>query len=129
MSDVTIHPKCINLQGDGDCCLRERACPHRDDPRPCEDARQLAQVRLAPDEFLVLLNFSTGRPMPGSFPVRRCRINSIEHASGVHTTSLLTSRGDAALLDAVTLPNDSILLTTRDGNTSVQWMNGKFVPA
>lgn len=130
MSDVTIHPKCINYQADGSCCLRETPCPHaaRADFKACEDARQLAQVRLAPDEFLVLLNFA-GKPTAGKFPVRRCRVNSIEEASGVHTTSLLTSRGDAALLDAVTLPNESILLTTRDGNSAVQWTNGKFIPA
>jgi hypothetical protein len=94
----------------------------------CEDARLAARVKLAPDEFVVLLT-TDGRPKAGRFPLRRCRVTAIEESVGVHTSSLLTTRGDAALLDGLDLPNGNVLLTTRDGSTSLLWKGGAFVPA
>lgn len=94
----------------------------------CADARLAARVNLAPDEFVVLVT-PGGRPKAGRFPLRRCRATTLETSAGVHTSSLLSSLGDAALLDDVELPNGSVLLTTRDGNASLMWKDGKFVPA
>lgn len=132
MADVTVHNTCVNLQPGGTCCLRETPCPYAShEIGACEEARHAAQVRVAPDEFVVLMlpKERGGKPAPGKFPLRRCRVTAVEEASGVHTTSLLMTRGDAALLDACELPNGSVLLTTRDGNASVMWREGKFIPA
>lgn len=134
MADVQVSSTCINLQAGGRCCLLESPCPYAglSDPdggwRECADARLAARVQLAPDEFMVLLSVS-GKPRAGRFPLRRCRVTGVEEAAGVHTSSLLTTRGDAALLDELPLPNGSVLLTTRDGNASLVWKEGKFVPA
>ena len=129
MADVTVHSSCINLQPGGACCLFETPCPHAADRiSMCVDARVAARVHIAPDEFVILM-LPGGKPAPGRFPLRRCRVTRVEQAAGVHTTSLLTSRGDAALLDALELSNGTILLTTRDGNASVMWCEGKFGPA
>lgn len=132
MADVTIHSSCVNLQSGGTCCLRETPCPYSSEAiGDCEDARLAAQVKVAPDEFVVLMlpKERGGKPAAGRFPLRRCRATAVEEASGVHTTSLLMTRGDAALLDACDLPNGAVLLTTRDGNASVMWREGKFIPA
>lgn len=120
---------CINLQPGGVCCLAESPCPHAGTPgwQRCPDARVGVRVSLAPDEFVVL-TLPDGRPAPGRFPLRRCRISTIEQAAGVHTSSLLSSLGDAALLDATPLAGDTVLLTTRDGNASLIWKNGRFLP-
>ncbi|MFN4243148.1 MAG: hypothetical protein ACK4PI_07915 [Tepidisphaerales bacterium] len=85
------------------------------------------RVQLAPDEFLVIAT-PDGRPAAGRFPLRRCRATRVEEAAGVHVSSLLTSLGDAALMDATELDAATVLLTTRDGNTSLLWKSGRFLP-
>jgi len=94
----------------------------------CVEARVALRVILAPDEFMVLADPS-GKPLAGKFPLRRCRVTAVEDGAGVHTSSLLSSRGDAALLDAVELGPGTIMLTTRDGNASLLWKSGRFQPA
>lgn len=135
MADVFNPKSCINLQAGGSCCLRESPCPHASDGKgltagwvQCTEARVALRVILAPDEFVVLAD-PDGKPSPGRFPLRRCRITSVEDAAGVHTSSLLSSRGDASLLDALPLGPNTIMLTTRDGNASLMWKSGSFLPA
>ncbi len=136
MADVTLPQVCVSLQAGGRCCLLESPCPFApessggEDGRweGCQEARFAARVHLAPDEFVVLVG-TDGRPKRGRFPLRRCRVTAVEESVGVHTSSLLTSRGDAALLDEIELPGGTVMLTTRDGNASLMWKQGKFVPA
>lgn len=137
MADVILPQVCVNLQAGGRCCLLESPCPYAPDASAaethhgwggCDEARFAARVHLAPDEFVVLVG-PDGRPKRGRFPLRRCRVTAVEESAGVHTSSLLTSRGDAALLDEIELPGGTVMLTTRDGNASLMWKQGKFVPA
>lgn len=138
--------RCINVQPEGVCCLTETPCPYvkqtcaaaagtrtcgraagGDGWRACPEARVGLRVHLAPDEFLILAT-PDGRPAAGRFPLRRCRVTRVEEAAGVHVSSLLTSLGDAALMDATELDPGTVLLTTRDGLTSLLWKSGKFLP-
>lgn len=128
--------RCINRDAEGACWLTEAACPFagpgaddagRPDWRGCREARVGIRVQLAPDEFLVIAT-PDGRPAAGRFPLRRCRATRVEEAAGVHVSSLLTSLGDAALMDATELDAATVLLTTRDGNTSLLWKSGRFLP-
>lgn len=126
-AQVSLPITCINLQPGGTCCLRETPCPHAGKIVDCAEARLGVRVQLAPDDFLILTD-TDGKPCTGKFPLRRCRVTSVEEAAGVHTSSLLSSKGDAALLDALELPNKSIMLTSRDGQFSVIWQDGRYLP-
>lgn len=130
-AQISLPTTCINLQAGGTCCLRETPCPYAGEGVEkivdCGEARLGVRVQLAPDDFLILTD-TAGKPCAGKFPLRRCRVTSVEEAAGVHTSSLLSSRGDAALLDAMELPNQSIMLTSRDGQFSVIWQDGRYLP-
>jgi hypothetical protein len=126
-AQVSLPTTCINLQAGGTCCLREAPCPHAGKITDCGEARLGVRVQLAPDDFIILTD-TAGKPSTGKFPLRRCRVTSVEEAAGVHTSSLLSSRGDAALLDSMELPNGSVMLTSRDGQYSIIWQDGKYLP-
>jgi hypothetical protein len=129
MADVTISETCCHLEAaTGKCLVSGRNCPFAADAhRTCDEAGFVAEVKLAPDEFKVIVD-RHDVPKEGPLVVRKCQENYLYRSAGVYVNNVIGSIEDDAKLEIDFRGHERVELVCRTAEVGLVWKNGKFSP-
>lgn len=129
MADVTISETCCHLEtATGKCLVTGRTCPFAmDQHSACADAGFVAEVKLAPDEFKVIVD-RNHVPKEGPLVVRKCQENYQYRSAGVYVNNVIGSIEDDAKLEIDFRSEERVELICRTAEVGLVWRNGKFSP-